>query len=223
MPRWAILVATVRNDPLFNLPPRTQCIIAWQITIRWSFTDRVILLVLWCCYGQIRLLDVRISCTEPRFCRWGPSAPKKNDKPGYVRYNTFFHVPKNNEGESNLTLITWFPHRRPLYRWMRLIKRWFLVTGLVILKLTHSLIPAENPNSSKFNGTEGVGVSQYLNRYNKYIFEKTVPTISGRDLSYVGTDMNFRCVTRKGKWPFHLKPDTNSYVSPSSSKIPLPL
>ncbi len=68
-----------------------------------------------------------------------------------------------------------------------------------------------------------VWVSQYLNRYNKYIFEKTVPTISGHDLSYVGTDMNFRCVTRKGKWPFHLRPDTNSYVLPSSSKILLPL
>jgi hypothetical protein len=32
-------------------------------------------------------------------------------EPGYVRYKTFFHVPKNNEEESNLTLITWFPHR----------------------------------------------------------------------------------------------------------------
>ncbi len=68
-----------------------------------------------------------------------------------------------------------------------------------------------------------VGVSQYLNRYNTYIFEKTVPTISGRYLSYAGTDTNFRCVIRKGKWPFHLRPDTNSYVLPSSSKIPLPL
>jgi hypothetical protein len=94
--------------------------------------------------------------TEQRFCHWGPSAPKKIDKPGYVRYNTFFHAPKNNEGESNLTLITWFPHRRPLYCWMRLIKRFFLVTGLVILKLTQPLIPAKNPISSKFNGTEGV-------------------------------------------------------------------
>ncbi len=55
-----------------------------------------------------------------------------------------------------MTLITWFPQRRPLYLWMRLIKRFFLVTGLVILKLTQPLIPAENPNSSKFNGTEGV-------------------------------------------------------------------
>jgi hypothetical protein len=127
--------------------------------ILWSFTDRVKLLVLWCCYGQIWLLDVRILCTEPRFCHWGPSAPKKIDKPGYVRYNTFFHAPKNNEGESNLTLITWFPHRRPLYRWMRLIKRILLVTGLFILKLTQPLIPAENPNSSKFNGTEGVPIS----------------------------------------------------------------
>ncbi len=66
------------------------------------------------------------------FCHWGPSVPKKIDKPGYVRYNTFFHVPKNNEGESNLTLITWFPHRRPLYCWMPLIKNFFSVTGLVI-------------------------------------------------------------------------------------------
>ncbi len=33
----------------------------------------------------------------------------------------------------------------------------------------------------------------------------------------------FRCVTRKGKWSFHLRPDTNLYVLPSSSKIPLPL
>ncbi len=82
--------------------------------ILWSFTNRVILLVLWCCYGQICLLDVRILCTEPWFCHWEPSAPKKIDKPGYVRYNTFFHAPKNNEGESNLTLITWFCHRRPL-------------------------------------------------------------------------------------------------------------
>jgi hypothetical protein len=63
----------------------------------------------------------------------------------------------------------------------------------------------------------------YLNRYNKYIFEKTVPTISGCYLSYTGTDTNFRCVTRKGKWLFHLRPDTNLYVLPSSSKIPLPL
>ncbi len=93
--------------------------------ILWSFTNKVILLVLWYCYGQIWLLDVRISCTEPRFRHWGPSTPKKIDRPGYVRYNTFFHAPKNNEGESNLTLITWFPHRRPLYRWMRLIKRFF--------------------------------------------------------------------------------------------------
>ncbi len=93
--------------------------------ILWSFTNRVILLVLWCCYGQIWLLDVRTLCTEPQFCHWGPSAPKKNDKPGYARYNTFFHAPKNNEGESNLTLITWFPHRRPLHHWMRLIKRFF--------------------------------------------------------------------------------------------------
>jgi hypothetical protein len=62
----------------------------------------------------------------------------------------------NVPGESNLTLITWFPHRSPLYRWMRLIKRCFLVTGLVILKLTHPLIPAKNPNSSNFYGTEGV-------------------------------------------------------------------
>jgi hypothetical protein len=68
-----------------------------------------------------------------------------------------------------------------------------------------------------------VGVSQYLNQYNKNIFEKTVPTTSGRDLSYMGTDTNFTCATRKGKWPFHLGPDTNSYVLPSSSKIPLPL
>ncbi len=101
---------------------------------------------------------MRILCTEPQFCHWGPSAPKKIDKPGYARYNTFFHAPKNNEGESNLTLITWFPHWSPLYCWMRLIKRFFLVTGLVILKLTHSLIPAENPNSSNFYGTEGVAV-----------------------------------------------------------------
>jgi hypothetical protein len=104
-------------------------------------------------------LDVIISCTEPRFCHWGPSAPKKIDKPGYVRYNTFFHEPKNNKGESNLTLITWFPHRRPLYRWMRLIKIFVLDAGLVILKLTQPLIPAENPNSSKFNGTEGVAIA----------------------------------------------------------------
>ncbi len=109
-----------------------------------------------CCYGKIWLLDVRISCTEPQFCHWGPFAPKQIDRPGYVRYNTFFHAPKNNEGESNLTLITWFPHRRPLYYWMRLIKRFFFVTGLVILKLTQPFIPAENPNSSKFIGTEGV-------------------------------------------------------------------
>jgi hypothetical protein len=68
-----------------------------------------------------------------------------------------------------------------------------------------------------------VGVSQYLNRYNKNIFEKTVPTNSGRDISYVGTDTNCRCITRKGKWPFHLGPDTNSYVLPSLSKIPRPL
>jgi hypothetical protein len=40
---------------------------------------------------------------------------------------------------------------------MRLIKSFFLVTGLVILKLTQPLIPAENPNSSNFYGTEGVG------------------------------------------------------------------
>ncbi len=59
-----------------------------------------------------------------------------------------------------------------------------------------------------------VGVSQCLNWYNKYIFEKTVPTISVCDLSYVGTATNFRCVTRKRKWPFHLIPDTNSYVLP---------
>jgi hypothetical protein len=59
-----------------------------------------------------------------------------------------------------------------------------------------------------------VGVSQYLNRFNKYIFEKTVPTISVRDLLLLGTGTNFRCVTRKGKWPFHLRPDTNSYVLP---------
>jgi hypothetical protein len=124
--------------------------------ILWSFTNRVILLVLWCCYGQIWLLDVRILCTEPQFCHWGPSAPKKIDKPGYARYNTFFHAPKNNEGDSNLTLITWFPHRRPLHRWMRLIKIFFLITGLVILKLTQPLIPVKYPNSSKFNGTEGV-------------------------------------------------------------------
>jgi hypothetical protein len=91
----------------------------------------------------------------------GTIRAKKIDKPGYVRYNTFFHAPKNNEGESNLTLITWFPHRRPLYRWMRLIKRNFLVIGLVILKLTQPLIPAENPNSSKFNGTEGVRLKTY--------------------------------------------------------------
>ncbi len=105
---------------------------------------------------------MRILCTEPQFCHWGPSASKKIDKPGYVRYNTFFHAPKNNDGESNLTLITWFPHRRPLYCWMRLIKRFFLVTaGLVILKLTQPLIPAENPNSLKFNGTEGVELSRY--------------------------------------------------------------
>ncbi len=57
-----------------------------------------------------------------------------------------------------------------------------------------------------------------MNRYNKYIFEKTVPTNSGRDLSYVGTDTNFKYVTRKGKWPFHLRPDTNLYVLPSLSK-----
>ncbi len=121
--------------------------------ILWSFTNRVILLVLWCCYGQIWLLDVRILCTETQFCHWGPSAPKKNDKPNYIRYNTFFYAPKNNEGESNLTLITWFPYRRPLYCWMRLVKRIFLVTGLVILKLTQPLIPAKNLNSLKFNGT----------------------------------------------------------------------
>ncbi len=66
--------------------------------ILWSFTNRLILLVLWCCYGQIWLLDVRILCTEPWFCHWGPSAPKKNDKPGYVRYNTFFHAPKTMRG-----------------------------------------------------------------------------------------------------------------------------
>ena len=68
-----------------------------------------------------------------------------------------------------------------------------------------------------------VGFSQYLNWYNKNIFEKTVPSTSGHDLSYVGTDTNFRCVPRKRKWLFHLGPDTNLYVSPSSSKIPLPL
>ncbi len=39
---------------------------------------------------------------------------------------------------------------------MRLIKRFFLVTGLVILKLTQPLIPAKNPNSLNFYGTEGV-------------------------------------------------------------------
>ena len=59
-----------------------------------------------------------------------------------------------------------------------------------------------------------VGVFQYLNRYNKYIFEKTVPTISVCNLSHMGTATNFRCVTRKRKWPFHLIPDTNSYVLP---------
>jgi hypothetical protein len=62
-----------------------------------------------------------------------------------------------------------------------------------------------------------------LNWYNKNIFEKIVPTTSGCDLSNMGTDMNFRCIIRKGKWPFYLGPDTNSYVLPSSSKIPLPL
>ncbi len=53
-----------------------------------------------------------------------------------------------------------------------------------------------------------------MNQYNKYIFEKTVPTISVCDLLDVGTGMNFRCVTRKGKRPFHLRPDTNSHVLP---------
>ncbi len=60
-----------------------------------------------------------------------------------------------------------------------------------------------------------------MNRYNKNVFERTVPTTFGRDLSNVGTDTNFRWVIRKGKWPFHLGPDTNLYVLPSSSKIPL--
>ncbi len=89
----------------------------------------------------------------------GTIRAKKNWQTRYERYNTFFHAPKNNEGESNLRLITWFPHRRPLYCWMCLIKRFFLVTGLVKLKLTQPIIPAKNPNSSKFNGTEGVSIN----------------------------------------------------------------
>ncbi len=96
-------------------------------------------------------------CTAPEFNANAVPA-LRNIKPAYVRYNTFFHAPKNNERESNLTLITWFPHRRPLYRWMCLIKRIVLVTGLVILKLTQPLIPAKYPNSLQFNGTEGVKI-----------------------------------------------------------------
>ncbi len=85
-------------------------------------------------------------------CQCSPGA-----EPGCVRYNTFFHPPKNNEGESNSTLITWFTYES-LYRWMRLIKRIFLVTGLVILKLTQPLIPAKKTDSSNFYGTEGVSI-----------------------------------------------------------------
>ncbi len=41
------------------------------------------------------------------------------------------------------------------------LRDFFLVTGLVILKLTQPLIPAKNPNSSKFNGTEGVHIKKW--------------------------------------------------------------
>ncbi len=57
-----------------------------------------------------------------------------------------------------------------------------------------------------------IGVSQFLSQYNKYIFEKTIPTISVCDLLDVGTCTDFRHVTRKGKWPLHLRPDTNLCV-----------
>ncbi len=53
-----------------------------------------------------------------------------------------------------------------------------------------------------------------MNRCNEYIFEKTAPIISVRDLLYVGTGTNLGRVTRKGMWPLHLRPDTNSYVLP---------
>jgi hypothetical protein len=56
--------------------------------------------------------------------------------------------------------------------------------------------------------------SQFLNRYNKYIFEKTIPTIFVCDLLHVGTGTNFRHVAREGKWQLHLRPDTNSSVLP---------
>jgi hypothetical protein len=39
---------------------------------------------------------------------------------------------------------------------MRLIKRFFLATGWVILQLAQPLIPAKNPNSLNFYGPEGV-------------------------------------------------------------------
>ncbi len=88
-------------------------------------------------------------------------------EPGYVRYTTFFHTPKGNEGESNSTLITWFPYRSPCIvgcAWLtvKTTLRFFLVTGLVILKLTQPLIPADNPNSSYFYGTEGVTTGMTL-------------------------------------------------------------
>ncbi len=53
-----------------------------------------------------------------------------------------------------------------------------------------------------------------MNWYNKYIFKTTVSTIIVRNLSYVGTGTNLRCVIRKGKWLLHLRPGTNLYVLP---------
>jgi hypothetical protein len=64
---------------------------------------------------------------------------------------------------------------------MHLIKRIFLVNGLVILKLTQPLIPADYPNSLNFYGTEGV-LNQQFTVYKCYL-------LSYWGLLY-GTDFN---------------------------------
>jgi hypothetical protein len=54
----------------------------------------------------------------------------------------------------------------------------------------------------------------YVTFYKLLIHLGVHHTISVCKFMHVGTGTNFRCVTRKGKWPLHLRPDTNLYVLP---------
>ncbi len=83
------------------------------------------------------------------YSTWIQRQCSPDTEPGYVRYNTFFHAPKNNEGESNLTLITWFPHRSPYIVGCAWLSEFFSY-WVGHIKIDTALNPSQKPQFFKF-------------------------------------------------------------------------